>query len=446
MIEFTPKQQTLIDAIKKRQHQYYLFGGGVGSAKTYLGAFLMLNYARLYPKSQIGVFRKNQPALKKTTYRTFQMVAEVLQLKEGTHYKNHKKDSYWEFNNGSLIFFQDLDDRIDSDFNRCKGLELSCAFVDEANEVIEDAFNILRTRIGRRNEHGGHAFILMTCNPAQNFYDPWREDTLEPPFYFLQALATDNPYLDPGYIEQLQALPEAWRQRYLFGNWDFADEDNTLFKMKYLEKALVSTPKLTGHRRVGADIAREGSDKTIFSLIDGVNGQDTIIDVFEPDISKDSTEPILVLVADALEDYCNKHSCSVNDAQIDTVGLGAGVWDTLRARGYAPRSFKSGFQADDPDRYDSMRSEAYYSFAQAIENGEVKFWNGMKRWKNLRQDLVAHSLDISDKIIKVESKKMVKKRIGRSPDDSDTVVIAWYRSKKKGVYVPKRPRLPMMRF
>lgn len=446
-IEFTPKQRTLVDALRTRDYTYMLFGGGAGGAKTFLGATIMLNYAMQYPGSQIGVFRRNMPALKKTTYRTFLMVAEIMGIKERTHYKNNRKDSYWEFENGSIIFFMDLDDRIDPDFNRAKGLELSCGFIDEANEVSEDGFTILRTRIGRRNQHGGHAFLYLTCNPDQNwvktlFYDPWKDGNLESPFFYLQSLVTDNPHLGQDYIDQLQELPEAWRERYLNGNWDYADEDNTLFKMRYLTQALVETPDLKNQRRIGVDVAREGDDRTVFCLID----HDTIIDIFEPKISKNTNEPILVLTANHVEEYARKHNCDMSNVQIDTVGLGAGVWDILKSRGHAVRAFKSGFSPSDKERFGCLRDEAFYEMAQAFEKGELKIWRGLKRWESLRQDLVAHSLEISDKLIRVESKKMVKKRIGRSPDDADAAVIAWFRFKRNGVFVPKRPRLPAMSF
>ncbi len=446
-IEFTPKQRTLVDALRTRDYSYLLFGGGAGGAKTFLGAVIMLNYAMQYPNSQIGVFRRNMPALKRTTYRTFLMVADLMGIKERRHYKNNRKDGLWEFENGSVIFFMDLDDRIDPDFNRAKGLELSCAFIDEANEVAEDGFTILRTRIGRRNQHGGHAFLYLTCNPDQNwvktlFYDPWQRGDLESPFYYLQSLVTDNPHLGEDYIEQLQELPEAWRERYLNGNWDYADEDNTLFKMRYLLNSLIETPELMGNRRIGADIAREGDDDTVFCLIDN----ETIIDLFHPKISKNTTDPILVLTANHLEEYAAKHSCQMSDVQIDTVGLGAGVYDILRSRGHAVRGFKSGYASSDPKRFGSLRDEAFYEMAQAVEGGSLKIWRRLKRWESLRQDLIAHSLDISDKLIRVESKKTIKKRIGRSPDDADAAVIAWYRPTNHGVYVPKRPRLPRMTF
>lgn len=446
-VEFTAKQRTLVEALQTRRYRYFLFGGGAGGGKTVLGALIMLNYALLYGGSNVGVFRREMPALKDTTYRTFCEVAENMGLREGVHFRIHRKDMNWEFNNGSTIFFNDLSDKVDPDFNRVKGLELSCGFIDEANEVVEAAFQILRTRIGRKNQHGGHAFIYMTCNPDQNwvktlFYDPWKREELEPEFYYLQSLARDNPHLPDSYIEQFNTMPDAYRERFGNGNWDYGNEDTTLFKMRYLLNCLVETPNLTGQRRMGVDVAREGDDETVISLIDG----NTLVDLMLPKISKNTNDPIGVLTANFVEEYASKHNVSMSEVQIDTVGVGATVFDVLRSRGHAVRQFKSGYSAPDPLTYGNLRDQAYYELSQAIELGEFKIWNGIRRWESLRQDLVNHSLIVTDKLIRVEPKAMVKKRTKRSPDDSDALVMAWWRSKKQGVYVPKRPRLPRMMF
>lgn len=446
-ISFTPKQKQLVSALQSRKHDYFLFGGGAGGGKTVLGAMVMLNYALQYAGSQIGVFRREMPALKKSTYRTFVEVAKNMGLREKVHYHNQRKEMTWTFENGSIIFFIDISEKVDPDFNRVKGLELSCAFIDEANECVEGAFNILRTRVGRKNQHGGHSFIYMTCNPDQNwvksiFYDPWRDGTLGEQFYYLQALARDNPHLSQKYIDDFDTMPEAYRERFGNGNWDYGNEDSTLFKMRYLLAALIDTPELTGRRRLGVDPAREGKDKTIYSLFDG----DTLIDIHESQVSKDTEKPLLVMLADEIEEYAEKHSVPMSEVQIDTVGLGSGVRDILVSRGHAVRSFKSGFSPPEPETYGMLRDQAFYEMAQALEKSEIKIWRGLSRWEELRNQLIAHQLEITDKLIRVESKKMIKKRIGKSPDDADATVIAWWRGKQGNVYIPPRKRLPRMRF
>lgn len=448
-MRFSQKQATLINALRTNQYSYLLFGGGAGGAKTFLGAFLMLQYAIAYPKSQIGVFRRNLPTLKRTTLRTFNLVAESMNLKKDRDFKENRTDLTWELTNGSMIFFMDLDERIDPDFNRVKGLELSCAFIDEANEIIEDGFTILKTRVGRRNQHGGKAFIYLTCNPDQNwvkttFYDPWKANELPSDTYYLQALATDNPYLPKSYVDDLKKLHSAWRKRFLEGDWDYADEDMTLFKMRYLDAAMTYPSEDTkrSQRRVGIDVAREGGDKSVFALLD----EGIVTDLYLPRISKDTTDPILVMLANEVELYVKRKDVPWANVTIDTVGVGAGVYDILRSRGYGVRGFKAGERAADYTKYFDRRSEAYCLYAEKMESGSRGISRGIKNLNDLRQDLIAHKLQVSDKLIRVESKSDMRKRLKRSPDFSDAVIIADYEAGRGQVYVPEAPKFSVPSF
>jgi hypothetical protein len=48
---------------------------------------------------------------------------------------------------------------------------------------------------------------------------------------FIQSLYKDNPYIDHAkYEESLKNADEVTRQRLLFGNWDYDNNPNKLFK------------------------------------------------------------------------------------------------------------------------------------------------------------------------------------------------------------------------
>jgi hypothetical protein len=74
----------------------------------------------------------------------------------------------------------------------------------------------------------------MTCNPGQVwlkkvFYLPYVQDTLQPTMKFVPALPTDNPHLPASYIDMLRSLPNAQRRRLLEGDWNYMEEDDSLF-------------------------------------------------------------------------------------------------------------------------------------------------------------------------------------------------------------------------
>ena len=74
--------------------------------------------------------------------------------------------------------------------------------------------------------------------------------------------------------------------------------------------------------------------------------------------------------------------------------------------------------------YDMMRSQSYWEAAQAGQRGELKIWRGCPYFEDLRKDLLAHTYAITDKMICVEPKIKMKKRLRRSPDFSDAFVMA----------------------
>lgn len=352
-------------------------------------------------------------------------------LIEGQHYKVNCSEMYWEFTNGTQIFFLELDETKDPDFNKVKGLELTAAGIDEMNEVVKEGWLIVGSRVGRENQHGEPQFVLGTCNPADNwvkdtFYTPWLKGELPADFPFIPSLPKDNPHNSPDYLEALDRMPMQFKKRYVEGNWDYVDDSNALFPNHVIDRMLVETVPKTGLVTVGVDVSREGSDKTVFALWLG----DTLIDLLEPDIDRTHTAPISDLIADELILYNKKHKVAYQYEWIDAVGNGGGVVDSMRRRGYYVNSFKSGERSEDlhedgTPKYDMLRSERYYKLARAGQEGRAKIWKHCPYLEELRRDLLAHSYEVTDKQFIVESKSKMKKRLGRSPDFSDAVVMGW---------------------
>jgi len=104
-------------------------------------------------------------------------------LTEGQHYEVNRSETYWEFTNGSQVYFIECDISNDPDYDKIKGLELTAAGIDEVNELEQNGYLIISSRVGRENHHGEPQFVLATCNPADNwvkdeFYTPWVKGTL----------------------------------------------------------------------------------------------------------------------------------------------------------------------------------------------------------------------------------------------------------------------------
>src|SRR3970040_2321420 len=117
-----------------------LFLGGFGSGKTYAGILKMLLLLDKYPNSRGAIIRKQFGQLQKTTLQT---LFAVLPPSGYTR----KNEQFVDLRNGSRLYFVHLD--TEDSLNVLRGLELNFAFVDQIEELEEDAWDLLEARVGR---------------------------------------------------------------------------------------------------------------------------------------------------------------------------------------------------------------------------------------------------------------------------------------------------------
>jgi hypothetical protein len=150
----------------------------------------------------------------------------------------------------------------------------------------------------------------------------------------------------PLYISKVRALfPEV--------------SDHTLFPPALLRKCQELELPGTAAGTYGFDIAEEGEDKTIgYRNRGGVirkvleaAGQDT--DRTTGDISA------LMVQRPGVPAY------------IDSVGVGIGVYDALRAQGLAVLKFKASYAPLDPERFDSLKAETFWMLREQMAAGGI---------------------------------------------------------------------------
>ena len=117
------------------------------------------------------------------------------------------------FNNGSQILLKDLFlYPSDPNFDSLGSLEITGAFIDECNQIVYKAWQIVTSRIRYKlKEFDLEPKILGSCNPAKNwvykeFYIKHKKGELKDSRKFIQALPTDNPHLPQSYLDSLLSL------------------------------------------------------------------------------------------------------------------------------------------------------------------------------------------------------------------------------------------------
>lgn len=425
---FSIKQNEFIEAFVSQQFKFMLYGGAVGGGKTFLGIGLLIHICNTYENVRFAIVRKSLSVIKQNTVPSFYKVMEAYGLKEGKDFTLKKTEWYAVIHKtGSRIDFIDADISKDPQSNKLKGLELTGAMVEEANEVAQSAVDVLKTRIGRwRNKEAGiRSFIIFTCNPDTNwvksvFYDPWKNGTLPSNHYYLPALPKDNPWLDDDYWENLDSLNPAERARYVEGDWDYIVNKNQLIQTTWMDRVSTCDPEWLRRQEplfVGIDFAREGDDGTVLSVWNLTHK------LWSERIDNNETGP----VADRLEELLEEFP-TIEEQHIacDEIGNGSALIDVMKERGYFIGGFKSSETALRVLKFftfKNRRMEAYFLYKEAVRKQEF----GMARNETLiRQTQVAEYV-VDEKCMRMIKKDEMKKQLGgKSPDELDADVIGNY--------------------
>ena len=169
---------------------------------------------------------------------------------------------------------------------------------------------------------------------------------------------------------------------------------------------------------VGADIARSGVDKTVMALRFG----NVITELRRT--SLEDTMQTTGRVVGIMQKYGGY-------AVVDVIGIGAGVVDRLREQKYDTRSFNASEHTDRTDGHNefgftNVRGGAWWNMREMLDpaNGHNV---ALPPDDLLTGDLTSpHWKVMSGGKIQIESKDDIKKRIGRSTDDGDAVVMAFW--------------------
>lgn len=424
-----------------------LFGGGAGGGKSLLVCLWAVLECRNYPGIRIGLGRKEITRLKQTTVVTLMREAhKLLNVKEGEFtYQDHK--ALITYINGSSIQLVDLARQpSDPDCDRFGSLNFTHVIIEEVGEVGRKERDVLISRKNRfmNQEHNLVGKSVSTCNPSQNYikaeyYKPYKNlgagewqkwpygeveiDGVMHTAYraFIRSLASDNPFLPRNYIEVLRKLPDAERKRLLEGNWDYEDDDAKLFKAITLDRSVIDTIE-SGQKFIGVDVADVGSDKTIFSLVEGK----TLVE--QRNIEVEKTEAVGEQIAMEIIKYAQQNGMDHNQARrigIDTLGVGASTRDFMRSKGWYVSEFIAGASVEDII-FKNLRGQTIYHLAQAMDKGEFKLYSRLETMDVLREQFMAHEYYTEERKILIKPKKDVKETLGVSPDYFESAYIAYW--------------------
>lgn len=425
-MDLTIKQTKAIDLLEDNATTELLYGGAAGGGKSVLGCYWILKMAVKYPGTRWLMGRSELKNLKKTTLNSFFEVCKMQGLMAGQHYRYNQQDGIIYLPNGSQIILADLFNYpSDPQFDSLGSLEITGAFIDECNQLVEKAKNIVKSRIRYKlDEYGLIPKMLMTCNPAKNwvyyeFYQPSRQDELPKNKAFIQALVTDNRHISEHYINNLRSLDLNSRKRLLDGDWEYDDDPAALISYEKILDCFSNDFVAGGGRSITCDVARFGSDKTVIGLWVGFR------------VQLYSYKGLSVIqTAEKIRELQTRYKIPNSNTIADEDGVGGGVVDILKCKGFVnnSRPLKNPITQED-ENYANLKSQCYFMLAEKINKGEIYIeCSDIQMKADIIQELEQvkqHDMD-KDKKKQVLPKDKVKELIGRSPDYADTLMMRMY--------------------
>lgn len=253
-------------------------------------------------------------------------------------------------------------------------------------------------------------------------------------FTFVPAKAADNKFLEADYeAKNLDNLPEPLRSQLKYGDFGAGVQDgfNQCIPTEWVKAAQrrwKSTPPLgTPMCSMGVDVAQGGLDQTVIAM--------RFDDWFAPLLAIPGAQtPGGTDVAGAV--IAKRH-----DNATVVVDLGGG-WGGEALAHLARNSVENatGYMGVDPSvrrtkdnlmRFFNVRTEAYWRLREALDPDQLGGATmALPPDKELLADLTAPTFTTPSgkggRVIHLEPKEALVKRLGRSPDRGDAVVMAWH--------------------
>ncbi len=431
------------------------YGGAAGGGKT----DLLLGFAGTKHYRSV-IFRRVFPLLEGIEARSREIFSAggPARVKDSYNESLHR----WELSTGAMVRFAAM--QYEDDKKNFQGRPFDFYGFDEATEFTESQVRFV-TGWNRSTRTNQKCRVVLTFNPPLDeagewvvrFFAPWLDETHANPAKdgelrwfamidgdekevadgapfthnietitpksrtFFHAKLSDNVILEQtGYQSQIDAMPEPIRSilKGSFSAYKQIDPFQVIPPawVKAAQERWINSEPVDVIKAVGVDVARGGADKTVISTLrlerfDELNKY--------PGVSTPTGQTVALLVNQVIGEQ-------EPIIGVDVIGVGASAYDHLSDS--IGVNFGAGSDETDKSgkfRFANIRAEAYWKFREALDP-DYGATMALPPDKELLGDLCAPKWSIKTGKIYIESKDEIIKRLGRSPDCADSVVIAWW--------------------
>jgi phage terminase large subunit len=205
--------ENLLDSKNRVTHHI----GGTRSGKTYAIIQYLIVEALQNPFA-VTIVRKTIPSLKKTVMKDFKDILKGLGIWDEN--RMNIADRIYQFDNGGQIQFINTDDP-----DKLRGLKSDILFIDEANEVDEDAYFQLSIRTTGK--------IILAYNPTISPYH-WLRQMNDCERY--NTSYKDNPYLPKEMVKSIEDLQYTNEKKWkIYGLGEYALNDKAIYQFEVVD-------------------------------------------------------------------------------------------------------------------------------------------------------------------------------------------------------------------
>ena len=401
IVEAQPFQKRFLDS----QAKFPCLCAGVGTGKTYMMLLKVWNHCQEYPGSVGLVVRKEFCDLRDSTIKDFIRYF-------GVDIDSNKE---YRFHNGSVIMF-----RHGAELDVLKNMSLSIIAGEQMEEFdTEEQFTYLRDRL--RHPIGTRQLcIICNANGHNWIWKLWKNNPPSSDYDIVEANTFDNAdNLPQDFVNDLKRMevesPNHYK-RFVMNSHEELDADDLLLthSVVYNAPALVVYPGGTQKRVLAVDVARFGTDETVFNIIESRG-----VFIWEQIYLEAWRDKSLMETVGKIVDI--QRTFGVDAIVIDDTGMGGGVTDRLREFRLQVIPFLSGGKANQSDVYDNRRAEGFFKLQEMMNKGYLK----IKPDQALMDQLLTIRYKFRSSGHKaIVSKDDMRKDGLKSPDRADALMMA----------------------
>lgn len=391
--------------------RYIVLYGGRSSGKSRAVAIALLLRGR-EKRIRVLCTREIQNTIRDSVHK---LLKDLIDQYEFIDYEV-TKDAIINKVTGTEFIFKGLKRNI-TEIKSTEGIDI--CWVEEAQSITKESIDIITPTIRKPGSQ-----IIFTFN---------RFNELDP--VFVQFVQNNKPKtfvkkINYDVLEEAGLLPDVIKEEIevdrafpsLFAHkWlgePISQSETSILNRDDVLLAMQREIESDGQEIVGVDVARMGDDKTVFHKRKGL--KTTGKKVFH---HLRTTE-----ICDQLEKFVNFDKKI--EIRIDDTGVGGGVTDEMKKRGYNVVAINFGAKAKDDYKYPNLISEAWFEFESILPTIQLEMDSELLMELTTRQ----WAQDNKGKR-RIESKADYKKRGFKSPDLADACIICYYTPKTRGVRV-----------